>query len=148
MEKTRGRILSVQPDGASATVEVETVNFCARCSAGKGCGAGLFGNNRGPRQFKAPVLGPMELHAGDEVQIELAPQSVLHAASIVYGAPLAGMLVAGGIAYLLEMTDGLSALVLIGGIIGGATISHRRLRHRSCLRQFTPTITQRLARAE
>lgn len=148
MEKTRGRILSVQPDGASATVEVETVDFCARCAKGKGCGAGLFGNSRGPRQFEAPVLGPMKLQAGDEVLIELAPDSVLRAASIVYGAPLVGMLIAGGISYLAHMTDGQSALVLAGGIIGGACISHWRLRRRNCLRQFTPTITQRLATAE
>jgi len=148
MDKTRGRILSIQHDGASAIVEVETANFCLRCSTGKGCGAGLFGNDRGPRQFEAPVVGHIELQAGDDVQIELAPQSVLHAAWIVYGAPLAGMLIAGGIAYLAGMTDGESLLVVVGGIMVGAYISRRRLRSSNCLRQFIPTITQRLAGGE
>lgn len=148
MEKTRGRILLILPGGTSATVEVDTVTFCARCAAGKGCGAGVFGSDRRPRQFEAPIVYGSELRAGDEVQIELAPQSVLRAAWIVYGGPLAGALVAAAIAYAMDMTDGRSLLAIVAGLLAGAYISRRRLRGSDCLRQFTPVITQRLARAE
>lgn len=147
MDKTRGRILSIQPDGTRATVEVETANFCARCSTGKGCGAGLFGNDRGPRQFDAPVIGHLELRAGDEVRIELAPQSVLQAALIVYGMPLAAALLMSGVAYLVGMADGEAVLAVLVGIAAGAYIGRRRLQRSHCLRQFTPAITQRLAGA-
>lgn len=148
MDQTHGRILSIQPDGTRAIVEVETTNFCARCSTGKGCGAGLFGNDRGPRQFDAPVIGRLELRAGDEVRIELAPQSVLHAALIVYGVPLVAALLMSGVAYLVGMSDWGAVLTVLVGIAAGAYIGRQRLRRSNCLRQFTPAITQRLAGAE
>ena len=148
MEKTRGRILSILPDGSSATVEVDTATFCERCASGKGCGAGIFGSDRGPRRFEAPIVDRAELKAGDEVQIELAPQSVLRAAWIIYGVPLAGALVAAGIAYVAGMTDGESLLAIIAGLVLGGYIGRRGLRGSDCLRQFTPIITRRLTGAE
>ena len=148
MEKTRGRILSILPDGSSATVEVDTATFCERCASGKGCGAGVFGSGRGPRRFDAPIVNGAEFKAGDEVQVELAPESVLRAAWIIYGTPLAGALAAAGIAYMVEMTDGRSLLAILVGLLLGGYIGRQRLRRSECLRQFTPVITQRLARAE
>ena len=148
MDETRGRILSVQPGGTRATVEVDTANFCALCSTGKGCGAGLFGNDRGPRQFDAPVIGYLDLRAGDAVRIELAPRSVLHAALIVYGVPLGSGLLTSGIAFLAGMADREAVLVVLAGIAAGAWLGRRHLRRKDCLRRFTPAITQRLAEAE
>lgn len=148
MEKTRGRILSILSDGSSATVEVDTATFCERCASGKGCGAGIFGSDRGPRRIEAPIVDHAELKAGDEVQIELAPQSVLRAAWIVYGIPLGGALVAAGIAYVAGMSDGGSLLAIIAGLVLGGYIGRRRLRDSDCLRQLTPVITRRLAGAE
>lgn len=148
MEKTRGRILSVLPDGTSATVQVESAMSCARCAAGKGCGAGVFGSDRGPRQFEAPVVYRSKLRTGDEVQIELAPRSVLRAAWIVYGVPLAGALVAAGVATVADLTDFGSLLAIMAGLVLAGYISRRRLRRSECLRRFTPVITQRLGGAE
>lgn len=148
MDKTIGRILAIQPDQSSATVEVESANFCARCSTGKGCGAGIFGSDRGPRQFDAPIVGPLNLREGDKVRIELAPQSVLQAALVVYGVPLAMALIGSGIAYLLGASDAESVVAVLAAIGIGVFISRRRLQRSNCLRQFTPTITQRLVGAE
>lgn len=148
MEKTRGRILSILPDGSRATVEVETATFCERCASGKGCGAGIFGSDRGPRRFEATISGRSEYEAGDEVQLELASESVLGAAWTLYGAPLAGALVAAGIAYVAEMTDSRSLLAIVVGLVLGGYIGRRRLHRNECLRNFTPVITQRLAKIE
>ncbi|MDH3620747.1 MAG: SoxR reducing system RseC family protein [Gammaproteobacteria bacterium] len=148
MEHTRGRILSIQPDPAIAIVEVDTVSFCARCAAGKGCGAGLFGSDRGPRHFEAPIVGLMDLREGDEVRIELAPRNVLHAALVVYGLPLTGLLLMVGIAYLFGWSDWIAVLAAGTGIVLGAFIGRRHLARSNCLRQFTPLITQRLSGAE
>lgn len=148
MEQSRGRIISVADDLSHATVEVNTAVFCSRCASGKGCGAGIFGSDRGPRRLDAPVIGPLELREGDEVQIELAPQSVLRAALLVYGIPLAVMVLVTAIAYLAQLTDAEAVLALIAGITVSVIVSRRRLRRSNCLRQFTPAITGRLGRAE
>ena len=148
MEHSRGRIISVADDLSHATVEVNTAVFCSRCASGKGCGAGIFGSDRGPRRLDAPVVGHLELREGDEVQIELAPQSVLNAALIVYGIPLAATVLATGIAYVARLTDAEAVLAVIAGITVSVFISRRRLRRSNCLRQFTPAITGRLGRVE
>jgi len=148
MEQSRGRIISVADDLSHATVEVNTAVFCSRCASGKGCGAGVFGSDRGPRRLDAPVVGHLELREGDEVQIELAPHSVLHAALVVYGIPLAVMVLVTGIAYLARLTDVEAVLAVVTGIAVSVIISRQRLRRANCLRQFTPAITGRLGRVE
>jgi len=148
MEQSRGRIISVANDHSSAVVEVDTAVSCARCASGKGCGAGIFGSDSGPRRLEAPVVGQLELREGDEVQIELAPRSVLQAALIVYGAPLAAALLASGIAFLANLSDGEAVLAVTAGIGLGAFASRQRLRRSECLRQFTPAIVGRVAGVE
>ena len=138
MEQSRGRILSIHPDSASATVEVAAGSVCARCAQGKGCGAGVFGSDQGARRFDAPIVGNMVLHVGDEVQIELAPQSVLQAAALVYGVPLVVALVASGFALWMGASDGVSVLMVLAGIGGGVLVSRRQLQGAQCLRRFTP----------
>ena len=148
MQTTRGQILAIRADRAAATVSVNTVEFCARCASGKGCGAGLFGSSGGSRQFEAPISGPMELREGDEVQIELAPHKLLRAAIQVYGAPLVGVLIMTGLAYLAGWPDWQGAVAGGVGVLTGAGISRYRLKRAPCLRQFTPVITRRLTRSE
>lgn len=148
MQTTRGQILSIRSDRAVATVTVNTVDFCARCASGKGCGAGLFGSSGGSRQFEAPISGAMDLREGDEVQIELAPHNVLRAALQVYGAPLVGVLIMTGLAHLAGWSDLQGAAAGGVGVLAGAAISRYRLKRVRCLRQFTPVITRRLTRTE
>lgn len=148
MEQSRGRIISIADDLSRATVEVNSASICARCASGKGCGAGILGNDGGPRRIEAPLIGHFDPHVGDEVRLELAPQSVLRAALVVYGAPLAGVLIAAGVAHLLGFSDARTGLAVALGVMFGAFISRRRLQRSHCLRQFTPAITGRLAGAE
>lgn len=148
MEQSRGRIIAVANDCSRATVEADFALFCSRCASGKGCGAGVFGGDSGPRRFEAPVIGRLELRKGDEVQIELAPRSVLRAAYIVYGLPLAVALTASGAAWLAGLSDGEAVLAAIGGIALGAYLGRRRLQRSDCLRQFTPAIVGRLGEVQ
>ena len=138
MEQARGRISAIHDD--RVTVEVNTASFCSRCSTGKGCGAGLIGSDRGPRHVDVPLPEDSELAEGAEVTLELAPQSVLHAALIVYGVPLLVMAVFSVLAVLLGWSDLVSAAVMVGAGVLGIAVSRRRLRRSNCLKQFTPVI--------
>ena len=148
MEQSRGRIISVADDLSHATVEVDTAVFFSRCASGKGFGAVIFGSDRGPRRLDALVVGQLELHEGDEVQLELAPQSVLRAALIVYGIPLAATVLVTGIAYLAGLTDMEAVLAVSAAVAVSVIIGRQRLRRSSCLRQYTPAVTGRLGRVE
>lgn len=146
MENPRGRVLAVdlrQPV-PSAEVEVAAAMSCARCASGKGCGAGLLGSNVSSRRVDAQIGNGIAVSEGDEVRIALAPRNLLRASLLVYGAPLGGALLAAAIAYFAALGDLLAALAALAGVIAGLAFARLRLRATTCLREFTPTIIERL----
>ena len=145
MKNPQGTIVAISRDaeGARAVVEVETRAVCARCAAGRGCGAGIFAGRSGYRRLDVTIGEDLGLSEGDVVSIELAPGNVLRAALIVYGMPLAGAIAGATLAYLTALGDGGAAALAIGGLFAGAMIGRRRLGHESCLARFTPTVSRR-----
>ena len=71
MHHREGQVLSVdaKTDPAHAVVEVEASFRCARCAAGKGCGAGLFAGDSKSRRVDALVTSQLELQVGDRVTL-------------------------------------------------------------------------------
>ena len=138
MEQARGRIAAIHED--RVIVEVDTASFCSRCSTGKGCGAGLLGADRGPRQIDVALPDGARFGEGDEVTLELAPQSLLRAALIVYGVPLLVVAIVSAAAVLLGWSDLVSVVVMFGAAVLGVAAGRRRLRRTNCLKQFTPVI--------
>lgn len=147
MENPRGIVIAVDRVEPSphALVQVDATISCARCAEGKGCGAGLLGGNAGPRRVDALVGSGLTIDEGDEVRIELAPTNLLRASMIVYGLPLTGAVAGALISHLLGLGDLYAAITGLGGVIVGLYVARLRLRASSCLRKFTPTITERLS---
>lgn len=148
MKDPQGTIVAIIRDAGEtrAVVEVEAGLVCARCTAGRGCGAGVLSGRPGNRRLEATVERDLELAEGDVVSISLAPGSVLRAALFVYGLPLAGATAAALLAYMLALGDGGAAAMAIGGLLGGAMLSRYRLRTGSCLASFTPTVSRHAIR--
>jgi positive regulator of sigma E activity len=147
MDTPRGRILSIERDAAPprAVVEVARSLGCARCAAGKGCGAALAGPDAQPRRIEVHLAAGLDLDEGDEVCIELAPHNVLRAAMIVYGLPLGGAVTGAAVAYLAGAGDPGAACAALVGLGAGLVAGRYRLRQSSCLEHFTPVITGRVA---
>jgi sigma-E factor negative regulatory protein RseC len=146
MKDPQGTVVAVIRDsgGTRAIVDVEAGLVCARCAAGRGCGAGILSARPGNRCVEATVEQDLELGEGDVVSISLAHGSVLRAALLVYGLPLAGAAGAALLAYLLALGDGGAAAMAIGGLLGGAMIGRYRLKTGACLERFTPTVSRRV----
>jgi len=147
MEHPRGRIISLQHSehAPHALVEVDTTIQCARCAAGKGCGAALLGGTTGSRRVEALIGAGLTVNEGDEVRIALEPGNLLQASLIVYGVPLGSAIVGAALAYLAGLGDLDAAMTAIGGIVIGLFIARFRLREAGCLRKFTPTVIERIA---
>jgi sigma-E factor negative regulatory protein RseC len=148
MKDPQGTIVAVirGSGGTRAIVDVEAGLVCARCAAGRGCGAGILSAMPGNRRLEATVEHDIEIAEGDVVRISLAHGNLLRAALIVYGLPLAGATGAAMLAYLLALGDGGAAAMAIGGLLGGAMISRYRLGSGSCLARFTPTVSRHVIR--
>ena len=146
MQQPEGQILSIDASSepAHAVVEVAAAFRCQRCASGKGCGAGLLTGNAAPRRIDALVAGQLDVRAGDRVRLELAGDSVLRAAGLVYGLPLSGALAGAALAWWSGAGDAAAALAALAGAVVGVATGRRRLHREACLRQFTPVVTARL----
>ncbi len=144
MKSPQGTIVAINRDagGARAVVEVEIRAVCARCAAGRGCGAGILAGRSGFRRLDVTIGEDAGLSVGDIVSIELAPGNVLRAALIVYGMPLAGAMTGAVLAYISALGDGGAAALAIAGLVAGAMIGRRRLGQETCLDRFTPTVSR------
>ena len=145
MDCPQGRILSLHYDTepASAVVEVTAALRCARCAAGRGCGAGIQDGQSKPRQVRARLAPGLQVREGDEVEIALASNDILRASLIVYGLPLAGAGLGAGAAYLAGAGDLVAATAALGGLCAGVLAARGRLQRAGCLQRFSPTVTSR-----
>jgi len=149
MESPQGQILSIHLNDSPphAVVEVAASIRCARCAAGKGCGAGIFGGDAKPRRIDALIAHDLNLAEGDRVRIELAPNNLLRASWIVYGLPLIGALTGAAGAWLSGTGDLGAAIAALAGAGVGMFAGRLRLQRSECLRAFTPVVTARIAAA-
>ncbi len=145
MESPVGRIVSIA-DG-QAIVSVDAAEVCARCAAGKGCGAGLLTGSNRTRLIEVQLPPGMEIEPGDEVRLSLAPSHLLRAAVFAYGLPLGGIVVALGIGSILNKTldDHLAIALKISGLVMGGLLGRHLLNRDACLRNLVPTISERNA---
>lgn len=146
MQNPHGHIVSTSPDSSdrNVVVEVESVVTCPRCAAGKGCGAGLLGSQKGERRISAIVADDLDVRRGDQVSIVLQPANVLRAAFIVYGYPLFGTVAAAMGANGLAIGDAGAAVAALGGLVSGVVVARAQLKNTQCLRDFTPMVVARL----
>ena len=147
MEQATGLVIALERGSASlrAEVEVSAAVACARCAAGRGCGAGLLGASEKNRRVHALIAAGVDVHEGDEVRIELSPQQLLRASWLVYGLPLVAAVIATGVAYLFGLDDFYAVVTAVVGMAAGLVVARRQLSSASCLYRFTPTIVGRLS---
>ena len=128
-----------------ATVTVSRSVACARCAAGKGCGAGLLGGNPKPVSLQVPLPEEMGLRAGDQVCLELSPESLLKASFLVYGLPLVGVVTALLIGRLVvgPLPDTSAIGLAIVGLLTGLVVGRARIGRNRCLERFVPAISGR-----
>jgi len=139
MQNPHGHIIEMRPDN-TVVVEIESAVVCARCAAGKGCGAGLLGSKAADRRVEASLTDYLDFGVGDEVSISLQSNNVLRAAVIVYAYPLLAAVAAAGLAYGLNLGDVASASFALGGLLAGILLAKWRLKSARCLQQFTPVV--------
>jgi sigma-E factor negative regulatory protein RseC len=146
MDAPVGRIVSVA--NGRATVSVDAAKACARCAAGKGCGAGLLTGASRSRLLEAKVASGIALQPGDEVRLNLAPSHLLRAAIFAYGLPLAGVIIALGAGWFMNraINDRVAAAIGAGGMVAGAFLGRHLLNQDGCLKNLVPTVTERNAK--
>jgi len=129
-----------------ATVAVEAAAACARCAAGRGCGAGLLQKGR-TRLIQVRVADGLALEPGDCVRLELKPLRLLRAAWLAYGLPLFAMVLFVAAATAMADLAGDIGVMAFGaaGLATGLIAGRRILRRDSCLQHLTPVASERIS---
>ncbi|MFQ5546921.1 MAG: SoxR reducing system RseC family protein [Woeseia sp.] len=142
MNSAHGTIVSVAP--GHATVSVDAAQVCARCAAGKGCGAGLLTGANQARLIDVEVAVGLELRAGDKVRLTLAPAQLLRAAVFAYGLPLLGVIAALAVAWFIygAIDDGSAVVLAMAGLLAGALSGRYFLNQDRCLKNLVPTVSK------
>jgi sigma-E factor negative regulatory protein RseC len=143
MDSPVATIISV--DNGMATVAVSRAVACARCAAGRGCGAGLLSASEKRAKLQVAVPKELDLKTGDVVVLELSPDTLLRASLLVYGLPLAGLVTALSIGWLVAgpLADGVAIGLGIAGLLTGLFLGRVRLGRDRCLQEFLPRIAGR-----
>lgn len=127
-------------------MSVDRAAVCARCAAGRGCGAGLLGQRRKAAVIEAKVAAGITLEAGDRVRLEFIPAELVRAAWLAYGLPLAGLIAAVLVASRLAPGNELAAIAGAAlGLVAGAWHGRRSLLQSGCLSRCVPTVSERIA---
>ena len=142
METPVGTIVSV--DDTRAVVEVAATAVCARCAAGKGCGAGVLPGGR-LTTLEVDIAQGVAVQPGDHVCLHLEPEDLLRASLLAYGLPLLGMAVALALLRMFSSIDAdpVAVVIALAGLLAGlATGRYLLLRGRRCARNLVPTVTR------
>ena len=144
MNTPAATVISV--DRQTVTVKVDATVACSRCAAGKGCGAGLIGGDRGAREFALPMPPGMRLQQGETVVLQMLPTRLLQASFLAYGLPLACMLLLPALADWLfgPLNDAVLAGTALAGLVSALLLGRRYLAREPCLRRLTPDIAGRV----
>ena len=123
----RARILRIEGD--TAWVQCESQAGCVRCAAGEGCGAGLFARLLRGRLQELPVTLPepliTQLANGDWLLLGLSVSAVQTASFLLYGLPLAGLLVGAVAASFIVPGDVAAFIGAAAGLAAGLGIARR-----------------------
>ena len=87
----------------------------------------------------------MALRVGDQVTLELSPDSLLKASFLVYGLPLFGVVAMLIIGWLVAgpLSDTTAIALAIVGLLAGLATGRARLARNRCLERFVPSISSR-----
>ena len=139
MDRASGEILSISADTATVSV---VASGCPRCAAGKGCGAGLLASSEGSTQVDIQLSPGHFYRTGDAVTLTIASSSLLRAALLAYGLPLAGIVLALTTGWLVMATlsDFAAAMIALAGLLGGFFLGRRQLQKKAWCKQFALSI--------
>lgn len=140
METVSGQITDF--NGRDATVVVDSAPVCARCQAGKGCGAGLFQGSDRKTTIRVAIPAKLVVGVGDEVSLSIGGNDLLRAAVYAYGLPL--MVCIGSLAIGQALLGPRSDYAGIGiatiGLLIGIRLSRRLLQRESTCARLVPLV--------
>lgn len=145
------RVVAVEAD--CAWLEPEQGTSCGGCASAAACGAKGIGTlasrlearrfaiARGSASGAGSDLG--DLRVGDRLIVAIDHRSLLHAAGLAYGLPLAAALTAAVVAQEMTGTDGMALLAAVAGLAAGLGVMKRAAARMAARGALQPRVVRR-----
>ena len=116
----------IKVEGQTIWVRAIAKSACGSCQAQKGCGHSLLAKV-GQKQIDIPVdRNDVQVELNDHVIIGVPEQAILYSSLLMYGAPLATMIITALTCSYLNIADGPSAaLSLLAMLLGFIWVGHK-----------------------
>lgn len=115
-------------DNGRVEVRLQRASACGHCELSQGCGTGAIGRLLGNRSRPLVIETEQDLKPGDKVLLGLSEAALVRASLVVYGLPLAAMIVAGLLAALAGLAEPWIALICITGFFAGFRFASHLVR--------------------
>ena len=110
-------------EGRQVELRLERGSVCAGCELNRGCGTGALGRLLGHRSRPIVIETDRDLRPGDSLRLGVAESALVKASLMVYGFPLAGMIIGGLLAVLVNLPEFIVALFALAGFATGYKFS-------------------------
>ncbi len=134
----------IKVEGDVAWVQAIQKTACGSCQAQKGCGHSLLAKV-GQKKIELPVA-TNDVHAevGDQVVIGVPEQAILRSSLLMYGLPLATMMLVALLASLLEIPEGPSVIASFIALIFGFVLVNIRSKQMN-FAQWQPRLLRKVS---
>jgi sigma-E factor negative regulatory protein RseC len=120
----------VSRDGATIWLEAERKSTCSGCKLKQGCGTGLLDKHVGKKFSRIAVNQTDDVNVGEQVQLAIPEQALLHGAFLMYILPLVLMFAFSAFAQWANLNDVLEIFAGLSGLLFGFFIVKQRLANK------------------
>ena len=119
----------VASDEETVWLQAERESTCSQCQVKQGCGTGLLTKHVGKRFSRIAVAKTNDVTVGQQVQLAIPEQSLLHGAFLMYIVPLALLFLFAAVAQALDFNDAGEIFSGLSGLFIGFYWVRIRLRN-------------------
>ena len=115
----------IRRDGNRVELELQRSSACGHCELSQGCGTGALGRLLGGRSRPLVIETDQDCRAGNRVMLAMPESALVGASLLLYGLPLAGLLLAGLGAMLFDLAEWLVVAAAVFGLFAGFKVAAR-----------------------
>lgn len=128
MIEQTAKVVSV--DDKTIWLDAERKSTCSGCAAKQGCGTGILENHVGKRFSRIAVDKQQAVKIGQNMQLAIPEEALLHGAFMMYLVPLLMMFAFAGVANSLGVNTLFESLAGLTGLAAGLILVKKRFEHK------------------
>ncbi|MBE0439259.1 MAG: SoxR reducing system RseC family protein [Gammaproteobacteria bacterium] len=121
----------IAQDDKTVWLQAERQSTCSKCQVRQGCGTAMLANHVGKRFSRIAVPKTHDVVIGQDVQLAIPEEALLHGTFMMYIVPLLAMFASAAIAHSLNLNELVEIIFGFAGLFAGFYWVKSRLNTRT-----------------